>query len=131
MGIGEIFANFLIWLPYIWLFNCSTLNYLIYEENLIFFFISVSHLIFRKKAYSKMFTRQLNIAQSLLMIISKFLLCSFAKLATPICFAFSGIYSQKILPKEIKMFATPLYTPILHLHLHWTGQCTFVVESFL
>jgi hypothetical protein len=27
-------------LIYIWLWNCFTLNYLIYEENLIFFFIS-------------------------------------------------------------------------------------------
>ncbi len=27
---------------YIWLCNCSILNFLIYEENLIFFFISVS-----------------------------------------------------------------------------------------
>ncbi len=26
----------------VWLFNCSTLNFLIYEENLIFFFISAS-----------------------------------------------------------------------------------------
>ncbi len=26
---------------HIWLCNCSTLNYLIYEENLLFFFISV------------------------------------------------------------------------------------------
>ncbi len=29
---------------YIWLCNCSTLNFLIYEENLIFFFISVPSL---------------------------------------------------------------------------------------
>ncbi len=29
-------------LIHIWLCNCSTLNFLIYEENLIFFFISVS-----------------------------------------------------------------------------------------
>ncbi len=28
-------------LPHIWLFKCSTLNFLIYEENLIFFFLSV------------------------------------------------------------------------------------------
>ncbi len=37
---GEIFAHFLIYwkaLPHIWLCNCSTLNFLIYEENLIFF----------------------------------------------------------------------------------------------
>ncbi len=40
---GEIFAHFLIYWeahPHIWLCNCSTLNFLIYEENLIFFFIS-------------------------------------------------------------------------------------------
>ncbi len=41
---GEIFAHLLIYweaLHHIWLCNCSTLNFLIYEENLIFFFISV------------------------------------------------------------------------------------------
>ncbi len=41
---GVIFAHFLIYwetLPHIWLCNCSTLNFPIYEENLIFFFISV------------------------------------------------------------------------------------------
>ncbi len=41
---GEIFAHFLIYyiaLPHIWLCNCSTLNFLIYEKNLIFFVISV------------------------------------------------------------------------------------------
>ncbi len=39
-----IFAHFLIYygaLPHIWLSNCSTLNFLIYEENLIYFFIRV------------------------------------------------------------------------------------------
>ncbi len=41
---GEIFAHFLIH-PHVWLCNCSTLKFLIYEENLIFFFISVSCLI--------------------------------------------------------------------------------------
>ncbi len=30
-------------LPHIWLCNCSTLNILIYEENLIFFFFSVHY----------------------------------------------------------------------------------------
>ncbi len=43
---GEIFANFLIYqeaLPHIWLCNCSTLHFLIYEENLIFFFISLQY----------------------------------------------------------------------------------------
>ncbi len=42
---GEIFEHFLIYyeaLPHMWLCNCSTLNFLIYEENLIFFFISVT-----------------------------------------------------------------------------------------
>jgi uncharacterized protein YjbI with pentapeptide repeats len=41
---GEIFTHFLIYkeaLPNIWLCNCSTQNFPIYEENLIFFFISV------------------------------------------------------------------------------------------
>jgi hypothetical protein len=41
---GEIFAHFLIYLenlPHKLICNCSTLNFLIYEENLIFFFISV------------------------------------------------------------------------------------------
>ncbi len=45
---GEIFAHFLIYyeaLPHIWLCNCSTLNFPIYEENLIFFFISLSILV--------------------------------------------------------------------------------------
>ncbi len=40
---GEIFAHFLIYKEarsHIWLCNCSTLNFLIYEEKLIFFFIS-------------------------------------------------------------------------------------------
>ncbi len=40
----EIFTYFLIYeeaLPHIWLCNCSTLNFLIYEENLIFFSFSV------------------------------------------------------------------------------------------
>ncbi len=40
----EIFTHFLIYLealPQIWLCNCSTVNFLIYEENLIFFFASV------------------------------------------------------------------------------------------
>ncbi len=40
---GEIFAHFLIFWearPHIWLCNCSTLNFLICEENLIFFFIN-------------------------------------------------------------------------------------------
>ncbi len=32
----------------IWLCNCSTLNFLIYEENLIFFFISVQFSLSRK-----------------------------------------------------------------------------------
>ncbi len=38
---GEIFAHFLIYeeaLPHIWLCNCSALNFLIYEENVRFFF---------------------------------------------------------------------------------------------
>ena len=45
---GEIFAHLFLFphilgspSSYIWLCNCSTLNFLIYEENLIFFFISV------------------------------------------------------------------------------------------
>ncbi len=40
----EIFAHFLIYLeaiPHIWLCNCSTLNFLIYEKNLIYLFLSV------------------------------------------------------------------------------------------
>ncbi len=39
---GEIFTHFLIYeeaLPHIWLCNCCTLNFLIYEENFLFFFI--------------------------------------------------------------------------------------------
>jgi hypothetical protein len=32
---------------HIWLCNCSTLNFLIYEENLIFFFISVDCGLYR------------------------------------------------------------------------------------
>jgi hypothetical protein len=39
----EIFAHFLIYeevLPHLRLCNCSTLNFLIFEENFIFFFIS-------------------------------------------------------------------------------------------
>ncbi len=42
---GEIFAHFLIFqeaLPHIGLCNCSTLNFLIYEEHLIFDFISAA-----------------------------------------------------------------------------------------
>ncbi len=41
---GEIFAHFPIYeeaLPHIWLCNCFTLNFLIYEDNFIFFFINV------------------------------------------------------------------------------------------
>jgi hypothetical protein len=34
---------------YIWLCNCSILNYLIYEENLIFFFFSMVRFRFRTK----------------------------------------------------------------------------------
>ncbi len=44
---GEIFAHFPIYqeaLPHLWLSNCSNLNFLIYEENLIFF-LSVLPLI--------------------------------------------------------------------------------------
>jgi hypothetical protein len=42
---GEIFAHFLRYqeaLLHIWLCNCSTLNFPIYDENLIFFFISAT-----------------------------------------------------------------------------------------
>ncbi len=42
---GEIFAHFLTCceaLPHIRLCNCSTQNFLVYEGNLIFFFISVA-----------------------------------------------------------------------------------------
>ena len=41
---GELFAHFLIYfetLPNICLCNCSIMNFIIYEENFIFFFISV------------------------------------------------------------------------------------------
>ncbi len=47
---GEIFVHFLIYsirktfLIYVWLCNCSTVNFLIYEKNLMFFFISVDEM---------------------------------------------------------------------------------------
>ncbi len=47
---GEIFSHFLIYykaLPHIWICNCSSLNFLIYEENSIWFFISVHCNLFR------------------------------------------------------------------------------------
>jgi hypothetical protein len=33
---------------HIWLCNCSTLNFFIYEESLIFFFISVQRLYYKR-----------------------------------------------------------------------------------
>jgi hypothetical protein len=46
---GEIFARFLIYeeaLPHIGLYNCSTLNCLIYEENLFFFFFQCNNFFY-------------------------------------------------------------------------------------
>jgi hypothetical protein len=55
---GEIFAHFLIYeeaLPHIWLSTCSTLNFLIYEENLIFFLISVRILVWKARRFAYLF----------------------------------------------------------------------------
>jgi hypothetical protein len=48
---GEIFSHFRIdkeALPHIWLCNCSTPNFIIYEEILVFFFIIVYYTVIWK-----------------------------------------------------------------------------------